>query len=70
MGNLGVQAVALLPEHAQQARLRRLIRAQDLGSKHIQLPADQQALQQTTKQELIPIIRHLMKRELERKTYK
>lgn len=70
MDELGRQAVALLPEHAQQARIRRLIRAQDMCSKHIELPLEQQKLQQTTKQELMPIIKHLQARELERMTYK
>lgn len=69
MGDVGVQAIALMPEHAQQARLRRLIRAQDLSNKHMSLTEQQQKLQQPLKQDLVPIIRHLQQRELERQTY-
>lgn len=66
---LGREALALMPEHAQQARLRRLIRAQDLSNKHLYLTEQQQKLQQPMKQDLVPIIRHLQQRELERQTY-
>jgi len=69
MGSVGEQALALLPEHAQQARVRRLIRAQDLCNKHLHLTDAQQRMQQPLKQELAPIIRHVQQRELERKTY-
>jgi hypothetical protein len=44
-------------------------RAQDLANKHLYLTEQQQKLQQPTKQDLMPIIRHLQQRELERKTY-
>ena len=70
LGNIGKSAVALMPEHAQQARLRRLMRAQDLANKHLTLTEQQQKLQQPLKQDLVPIIRHLQQRDLERRSYK